>query len=415
VIPILHHEMNKPGRLLEPKELLRVMDAAQVLQERQAALSEHEELDREGTIREIQIMYEELGDLVDTRVIEEALDEYLAQRYAFVSPPPGFGKRLALLYIRRGWVAKRVLLPAAGAAALVWGGLAGAGMIQQRALEADTDRLRVEVAGLEATRESGLNEIEALLSSGTPPDLPPADVDAFNSGLASAERRLDEVAATPAPLADEASRDDLTRDAIDELRRRTTFVESDLGAARSEVSEAGALVERHARLLALEPEIAGLHAAVLAEAVEDLALERAATLRRSADAQLAARDADGLEETARSYRQLHQQVGAEYEIVIVGGFWRDHNELPNVRNHYVRVQAIAPDGTRVPIVIRNEEYGITSEVTEWAERVPREVYDRVRADKQDNGIIDDDDFGFKRRGFVTAERNYEDLGQITEW
>ena len=101
--------------------------------------------------------------------------------------------------------------------------------------------------------------------------------------------------------------------------------------------------------------------------------------------------------------------------MIVGGVWRFHTELDGVRNYYLRVQAIAPDGTRVPVVIRNEENGNTSEVTEWAERVPKEVYDRVGADKQDNGLIDDDDFGFKRRGFVTAERNYEDLGQITEW
>lgn len=415
MIPRLRNDMNKTGRLLEPKEILRVMDAAQVIHERQAALSEHEELDRESTIREIQIMYEELGDLVDTRVIEEALDEYLAERYAFVPPPRGIGKRLALLYIRRGRVAKRILLPAAGVAAVVWGGLAGAGMLQQRALVADADRLRVEVAGLEAARRTGLNEIEALRARGTPADLPPADVDAFSAGLASAEGRLTEVAATLAPIAEAATPDGLARVEIDGLRRRAGFVESDLKAARVEILAAGGLVERHARLGALGPEIAGLHAAVLLEAVEDLGLERAAALRRSADAQLAARDLEGLEETAQNYRQLQRQVGAEYEIVIVGGFWRDHNELPNVRNYYVRVQAHAPDGTRVPMVIRNEEYGITSEVTEWAERVPQEVYDRVRADKEDNGIIDDDDFGFKRRGFVTAERNYEDLGQITEW
>lgn len=407
--------MNKPGRPLAPEEVLRVMDAAQVIHERQAALREHEELDRDATIRDIQIMYEELGDLVDAEVIEKALDEYLAQRYAFSPSPSGFGKRLALLYIRRGWVAKRVLLPAAGIAAVVWVGFSGVGMMEQRALEADADRLRVEVAGLTESSQSGLTEIEALLSRGTPPDLPPADVEAFRSGLESAERGLEGVVATLAPLADEASHDGLTRAAIEELRRRTTFVQSDLGAARSRISEAGAVVDRHARLLALEPEIAGLHAAVLAEAVEDLALERAAGLRRSADAQLVARDANGLEETARDFRQLHQQIGAEYEIVIVGGVWRFHTELDGVRNYYLRVQAIAPDGARVPVVIRNEENGNTGEVTEWAERVPKEVYDRVGADKQDNGLIDDNDFGFKRRGFLTAERNYEDLGQITEW
>ncbi len=138
--------MNMPERLLNPKEVLRVMDAAQVIHERQAALEEHEALDREATIREIQIMYEELGDLVDARVIEEALDEYLAQRYAFTPPRPGFGNRLALLYIRRGWVTKRVMLPAAGVAALVWGGFALTDAMRTNALERDADRLRAEVA-----------------------------------------------------------------------------------------------------------------------------------------------------------------------------------------------------------------------------------------------------------------------------
>ena len=86
-----------------------------------------------------------------------------------------------------------------------------------------------------------------------------------------------------------------------------------------------------------------------------------------------------------------------------------------MRNHYLRVQAVSTDGGRLEVTVRNEEDGTTARVTEWGERVPQEVYDRIAADRQDNGIIDDDDFGFKRRGFVTAERRYEDLGQITRW
>lgn len=147
----------------------------------------------------------------------------------------------------------------------------------------------------------------------------------------------------------------------------------------------------------------------------ELAIERAAALRRSADGQIAARDVDGLEATAASFRQLRAQLSAEYRIVIGGGFWRQHNELEGVRNHYLGVQAIDAAGNRLPMSIRNEETGRTEEVTEWAERVPQEVFDRVAADKEDNGIIDDDDFGFKRRGFFSAERNHEDLGQITRW
>ena len=124
---------------------------------------------------------------------------------------------------------------------------------------------------------------------------------------------------------------------------------------------------------------------------------------------------DGLEATAESFRQVRAQLGAEYEIVIFGGAWRRHEDIPGGRNHYLLVQAIDAVGNRLPMSIRNEETGRTREVTEWGERVPQEVYDRVAADKEDNGIIDDDDFGFKRRGFLSAERNYEDLGQITEW
>ena len=407
--------MNMPERLLNPKEVLRVMDAAQVIHERQAALEEHETLDREATIREIQIMYEELGDLVDAGVIEEALDEYLAQRYAFAPPRPGFGNRLALLYIRRGWVTKRVLLPAAGVVALGWGGFALTDAMRTNALHRDADRLRAEVARLETAHDAGIDEIQALRARGIPVDLPSGEVEAFRAGLASAESQLTEIAATLEPIADEAGRGELTRAAISGLNQRAEAVGNSLAFARSDIMGADVVIESHARMRTLAAEIVGLHAAVLTEAVEELAGERAAELRRSADGQLAARDLDGLEATAESYRQLRAQIGAEYELVIVGGTWRYHTELEGVRNYYLRVQAITADGQRLEVAIRNEEYGTTARVGEWAERVPKEVYDRIAADKEDNGLIDDDDFGFKRRGFLTAERNYEDLGQITEW
>ncbi len=404
-----------PERMLNPKEVLRVMDAAQVIHERQAALEEHEALDREATIREIQVMYEELGDLVDARVIEEALDEHLAQRYAFTPPRRGLGNRLALLYIQRGWVTKRVLLPAAGVAALVWGGFALTDTMRTNALQRDAGRLQAEVVRLEAAIGSDLDEIRALRSQGVPDDFPTDEIEAFTAGLASAETQLAQIAATLAPIAEEAGREGHTRASISGLNQRAEAVADSRMFARSDIMGADFLVERHARLRTLRAEVVGLHAAVLAEAVEELGRERAAELRVSADAQLAARDLDALESTAESYRQLHALVGSEYEIVIVGGVWRYHNELDGVRNYYLRVQAVAGDGQQLPVTVRNEEDGSTARVTEWAERVPKEVYDRIANDRQDNGIIDDDDFGFKRRGFVTAERNYEDLGQITRW
>ena len=408
--------MTHKGRTpLAPHEVLRVMDAAQVIHRRRQALEEHEAFDRDAAIRDIQRMYEELGDLVDSETIEKALDDYLSQRYAFTPVPPGVGRSLALLYIRRGWISRRVLLPAAAVAALIWGSIAGAGMMSERAFARDVERLRGELADIRAARATELAELEALLSQGTPPDLPAAEADEFAAGLAAAGIRLSAVEEALDPLAREAAREDLARPDLDRLREGTTAVEGDLVLARAGIGRADAALERHARLGALEADIVGLHAAVLAEAAEDLVRERAGDLAREAESRIAARDVDGLDAAAGRYRDLLDAVSTEYRIVVTGGVWRYPNNARDVRNHYLLVQALGTDGEPVTVTIRSEEDGETRRVRHWGERVPQEVYDRVAADRADNGIIDDEEFGFKARGFVTAERRYADIGQITEW
>ncbi len=299
--------MIDPGRRTLPShEMLRVMDAAQVIHERRSALAE-QEFDREATIREIQVMYEELGDLVDRRAIGRALDEYLSERHAFAPAAPGLRRTLALAYIRRRWIALRVLLPAAAASVLVWGGIELAEVREQRRIE----------------REA-------------------------------------------------------------------------------------------AQLVTLEGEVDRLHASLLANAVEDPVRQRADDLHRRAQPLIAAADATGLAEVARTLAELEALVTTEYRIVVTGGIWRIPNDYPDQRNDYLVVRALDAEGRQLTLPVRSEEDGVVRRVREWGERVPREIYDRVAADKQDNGIIDDEDFGFKRRGFITAERRYPDIGQITD-
>ncbi len=406
---------HKGGTPLAPDEVLRVMDAAQVIHRRRQALEEHEAFDRDAAIRDIQRMYEELGDLVDSETIEKALDDYLSRRYAFTPAPEGVRRSLALLYIRRGRIARRVLLPAAAGAALIWGSIAGAGMMSERAFARDVQGLRGELAGIGAARAAELAELDALLSQGTPPDLPAAEADEFAASLAAAGVRLSTVEEALGPIAREATREDLARPDLDRLRERTTAVEGDLELARAGIDRADAALARHARLIALEADVVRLHADVLAEAAEDLVRERAGDLAREAESRVAARDVTGLDDAARRYRDLLDAVSTEYRIVVTGGVWRYPDSTRDIRNHYLLVQALGTDGDPVTVTIRSEEDGETRRVRQWGERVPREVYDRVAADRADNGIIDDEEFGFKARGFVTAERRYADVGQITEW
>ncbi|MXW09726.1 MAG: hypothetical protein F4X47_14500 [Gammaproteobacteria bacterium] len=408
--------MTHKGRTpLAPHEVLRVMDAAQVIHRRRQALEEHEAFDRDAAVRDIQRMYEELGDLVDSETIEKALDDYLSQRYGFTPAPPGVGRSMALLYIRRGWIARRVLLPAAAVTALIWGSIAGAGVMSERAFARDVERLRGELADIRAARATERAELEALFSQGTPPDLPAAEADEFAASLAAAGIRLSAVEEALDPIAREAAREDLARPDLDRLREGTTAVEGDLELARAGIGRADAALERHARLAALEADVVRLHAAVLAEAAEDLVREHAGDLAREAESRIAARDVDGLGAAVGRYRDLLDAVSTEYRIVVTGGVWRYPDGARDIRNHYLLVQALGTDGEAVPVTIRSEEDGEARRVRQWGERVPQEVYDRVAADRADNGIIDDEEFGFKARGFVTAERRYADIGQITEW
>ena len=63
-----------------------------------------------------------------------------------------------------------------------------------------------------------------------------------------------------------------------------------------------------------------------------------------------------------------------------------------------RQARIAPDGRVLSLPITSEEDGEKATVSRWGVRVSKEVFDQVRQDKNDNGIIDNIRVGEKRRG-----------------
>ena len=94
----------------------------------------------------------------------------------------------------------------------------------------------------------------------------------------------------------------------------------------------------------------------------------------------------------------------EYTLRIVSkpnepsGIWRLPRRNPLGRNYYLIVEPIALDGRVLSLPITSEEDGEKATVSRWGIRVSKEVFDRVRQDKNDNGIIDNSRVGEKRRG-----------------
>ncbi len=133
-------------------------------------------------------------------------------------------------------------------------------------------------------------------------------------------------------------------------------------------------------------------------------------------------DSDSAREGLQSLAGLRAALEQQYTLRIVNrpgersGVWRVPDLNPSARNYYVIVEAIDSDGRRLPVEVTSEETGETSNVETWGLRVEREVFEQVAADKQDDGIIQNNNFGIKRRGHLQPEYALPTTGAaITEW
>lgn len=121
-------------------------------------------------------------------------------------------------------------------------------------------------------------------------------------------------------------------------------------------------------------------------------------------------------------KSLEARLGQEYVLKIVSrpgttsGLWRIPDVNQEARNYYLVVEALDREGRPVAVPVTNEETGETRVVNQWGVRVPEATFARVRADKEDDGIIQDEVLGAKRRGDLEpAYLMPVSGGAITEW
>ena len=133
-------------------------------------------------------------------------------------------------------------------------------------------------------------------------------------------------------------------------------------------------------------------------------------------------DAEGARKASADMTALLGDLRAEFMLRIVNrpgeasGVWREPMINKQARNDYLIVEAIAPDGRVLPRSILNEETGVTSTVDKWGVRVSNDVFEKVLADKRDNGIIERNIVGQKKRGYLDVDYVMPVLGgTITKW
>ncbi len=98
------------------------------------------------------------------------------------------------------------------------------------------------------------------------------------------------------------------------------------------------------------------------------------------------------------------------------GVWRRPAINSQARNYYLIVEATDGGGHILPRSVSNEETGLTSKVAKWGVRVSSDVFQSVLADKMDDGVIQQNLVGQKRRGRLEIEYVVPVLGgAITKW
>lgn len=121
-------------------------------------------------------------------------------------------------------------------------------------------------------------------------------------------------------------------------------------------------------------------------------------------------------------QDLRERLDQEYEIRVVSrpdlpsGVFRIPESNPDARNYYLIVEALDPRGKPASVLVTSEEDGATRSVEIWGLRVDESTFERVRADKSDDGIIQNDRIGSKRRGYLEPEYAVPvEGGAILEW
>jgi hypothetical protein len=172
----------------------------------------------------------------------------------------------------------------------------------------------------------------------------------------------------------------------------------------------------------LPKQIEQAHADVLAVASDEAAKQKAAALLTDGQRAIRSRDRTAMVRIASELTALRDELTREYTLTIVSrpgentGVWRRPPGGGPTRNYYLIVEPVAPDGSKLSLPIRNEETGTIETVSKFGVRVPEATFESVASDKRDDGIVQKNRFGVKRRGSLTVDYQMPfEGGFITRW
>ena len=380
-------DRDRPDSLSVP-EMLRIMDVATALRQDRELVEEQLNVEalKERLKERMLAASKVTGESVTPEEVDAAIRQYYASLYSFHEPKLSFPVFLAHVWVRRKGLLGMGSAALASVALLWWLFLSpNAPMTEGGRNHRRVETLAAEFAGRASSIRSG-----ALGKA------MPAEVDRL-----IAEAEVYRKKGDPKGL-------ESVRKALDEFETNAGEVDK----LKPEVGKRAETVRAIALDKKVGPEV-------------DRLLAEAGVFGKNNDPR-------GLASVRDALAELDSRLREEYSITVVSGanhksavprIYTDPKTHQKSPGFYLIVQASRSDGSVISRRIYSAEKEVSKEVTTWAERVPEPVYERLKKDKLEDGILNETAYGVKRRGFTDEEvtmpgadgKPLARIAQITEW
>jgi len=382
----------------------------------------------EKLLQRLREIYASQGMEVPDHVLKEGVDALREERFVYKPPEESLSIKLARSYIERGKWFRR--LSAAVAALLVsWGSYTFL-------VSAPAEReLQQQVVALNNSIRSADEQIDVLekkaqrlqtqltdVTRGVPDALQDA-AQAKQTAMQQSLGKVDAMLASARELTQPADLDEANFEQrsgpagsrLQQQQQQNLQIDKELATVERSLDEVASLQQ-------LPSELAAVRDAALKASREETVSDHARQLYKLGLSALGAGDIDQAMAAAEELKALRARLDESYTLRIVSrpgeksGVWRIPERNPDAQNYYIIVEAIGADGKVLTQEISSEEDGSTHRVDAWGVRVDKRVFNHIAADKQDDGIIQNNRFGEKRRGYLEDEYSVETSGgTITSW
>lgn len=406
-------EPDHPAKI-DLDEVLLAMDVVDTLRHEQQLVEQElaaDERDR-ALVDKVKRLYAAQGLAVTEEIITAGVAALRENRFAYQPPRPRPALWLANLYVRRQRLAKM----AAWAVALFLGlfflyrfAYVAPEVRQQEKLAQQYNAAISQQQDQITVAKQRLADLQQALGRAAPSPETPAAVSkqllaVTGQQLAGAASKLQ--ALLQLPLSPDLTAGALSQGAAT-IRRRLEQRQTLLKELGGQLDRAEAALNDLAGIAGLRDKLASQRQNLLSVSREEAARTQTEKIYGEALAALEQGDLAGARQAAAALQQLSEHLTQEYEVRIVSrphtpsGLRRSLPNRPGVKNYYVVVEAVTPQGRRLTVPITSEENGKRYQVQQWGLRVAESFYNQVRQDKLDDGIIQNNLFGVKERGYLT--------------